>query len=73
MSRISSPNKDAYYQFFFDKQTTPAIKVYPTPENSTDILVFNKLVRMDDLDTATNTMDLPFKAIYEEAELKEEL
>tara|TARA_R100000734_G_C3287421_1_gene79848 strand:+ start:241 stop:915 length:675 start_codon:yes stop_codon:yes gene_type:complete len=48
-------------QFFFDKLTTPAIKVWPTPENSTDILVFNKLVRMDDADTARNTMDMPFR------------
>ena len=31
------------------------------PENSTDILVFNKMVRMDDADKATNTMDLPFR------------
>tara|TARA_B100000242_G_scaffold64029_1_gene39273 strand:- start:296 stop:967 length:672 start_codon:yes stop_codon:yes gene_type:complete len=70
MSRISRseylniPNKDTKArpnQFFFDKQTTPAIKVYPTPENSTDVLVFNKLVRMDDADTAINTMDLPFR------------
>ena len=70
MSRISRseylniPNKDTKArpnQFFFDKQTTPAIKIYPTPENSTDIVVFNKLVRMDDADTATNTMDLPFR------------
>lgn len=61
---LNIPNKDTKArpnQFFFDKQTTPAIKIYPTPENSTDILVFNKLVRMDDADTATNTMDLPFR------------
>ena len=48
-------------QFFFDKTITPAIKVWPAPENSTDILVFNKLVRMDDADTAINTMDMPFR------------
>jgi hypothetical protein len=48
-------------QYFFDKLTTPVIKVWPTPENSTDILVFNKLVRMDDADTAINTMDMPFR------------
>jgi len=48
-------------QFFFDKLTTPVIKVWPTPENSTDILVFNKLIRMDDADTAINTMDMPFR------------
>ena len=48
-------------QFFFDKLTTPAIKIWPAPENSTDILVFNKIVRMDDADKGTNTMDMPFR------------
>ena len=48
-------------QFFVDKQNTPVLKVWPAPENSTDILVFNKMVRMDDADKATNTMDLPFR------------
>ena len=48
-------------QFFFDKTTTPAIKIWPASENSTDLLVFNKLVRMDDADTAINTMDMPFR------------
>jgi len=48
-------------QFFLDKQIRPVLNIWPTPENSTDILVFNKLVRMDDADTATNTMDMPFR------------
>ena len=48
-------------QFFFDKLSTPAIKIRPSPENSTDILVFNKIVRMDDADKSTNTMDMPFR------------
>ena len=48
-------------QFFLDKLTTPVLKVWPTPENSTDILVFNKIVRMDDADAATNTLDMPFR------------
>ena len=61
---INIPNKETKArpsQFFFDKLTTPALKVWPAPENSTDILVFNKLVRMDDADTAINTMDMPFR------------
>ena len=61
---INIPNKETKArpsQFFFDKLTTPALKVWPAPENSTDILVFNKLVRMDDADKATNTMDMPFR------------
>ena len=48
-------------QFFLDKQLSPVLNVWPTPENNTDVLVFNKLVRMDDADTATNTMDMPFR------------
>ena len=48
-------------QFFLDKQNSAVLKVWPAPENSTDILVFNKIVRMDDADTAINTMDMPFR------------
>jgi len=48
-------------QFFFDKLIAPVLKIWPAPENSTDVLVFNKLVRMDDADAGTNTMDMPFR------------
>lgn len=48
-------------QFFLDRQTTPNLKVWPTPENSTDVLHYDALVRMDDADTYTNTLDLPFR------------
>jgi len=61
---LNIPNKTTQArpsQFFIDKQNNPVLKVWPTPENSTDILVFNKLVRMDDADAATNTMDMPFR------------
>ena len=54
MSRISRseylniPNKATQSrpsQFFLDKLTTPVLKIWPAPENSTDILVFNKLIK----------------------------
>ena len=48
-------------QFFLDKQVSPVLNIWPTPENSTDVLVFNKLVRMDDADNAIDTMDMPFR------------
>ena len=48
-------------QFFLDKQNSAILKIWPAPENSTDVLVFNKIVRMDDADTALNTMDMPFR------------
>jgi hypothetical protein len=48
-------------QWFLDKLISPVLKVWPTPDNSTDILVFNKMIRMDDADSGTNTMDMPFR------------
>jgi len=48
-------------QFFIDRQITPVLKVWPTPENNTDIIKFDRLVRMFDGDTFTNTVDLPFR------------
>lgn len=48
-------------QFFLDRQTTPNLKLWPTPDNSTDVLYYDALVRMDDADTYTNTLDMPFR------------
>lgn len=48
-------------QYFVDRQITPQLKVWPVPDNSTDVVVFDRLVRMDDADTYTNTMEVPFR------------
>ena len=49
-------------QFFIDKQITPKISVWPTPDkSSTYTVVMNVLTRMDDSDSATNTMEVPFR------------
>ena len=48
-------------QFFLDRQVTPSLRVWPTPENSTDVVVYNALTRIDDADTAINTLDVPFR------------
>ena len=48
-------------QFFLDRQITPVLKIWPTPENSTDTIIFDALKRMDDADTFINTMDMPFR------------
>ena len=48
-------------QFFVDRQITPAIKIWPTPEISTDTLVYDCLTRIDDADTFTNTVEVPFR------------
>jgi hypothetical protein len=48
-------------QFFLDRQITPVLKVWPTPENSTDQFIFDRLVRIDDADAPVNTMQVPFR------------
>ena len=37
------------------------MKLWPTPENSTDVIHYNALTRMDDADSATNTVEVPFR------------
>ena len=61
---LSIPNKTSTgrpSQFFLDRQTTPNLKIWPAPENSTDVIYYNALTRMDDGDTFINTMDMPFR------------
>jgi hypothetical protein len=48
-------------QFFLDRQLTPNLKLWPIPENSTDVIYYDALTRMDDADTFTNTMEVPFR------------
>jgi len=47
-------------QYFVDRQITPLVKVWPTPDQ-TYYLVFNKLVRMDDASAGVNTLEIPFR------------
>ena len=48
-------------QFFLDRQITPNLKLWPLPDNSTDVIVYDALTRMDDADTYINTVDMPFR------------
>jgi len=61
---LNIPNKTTQgrpNQFFVDRQLTPNMKLWPVPENSTDVVVYDALTRMDDADAYTNSMDLPFR------------
>jgi hypothetical protein len=70
MSRIS---RDAYLsiptktttgrptQFFLDRQITPNLKIWPAPENSTDVIHYDALTRIQDADTMQNTLEVPFR------------
>ena len=61
---LAIPNKTSSgrpTQFFLDRQITPNLKIWLSPENSTDVLYYDALTRMDDADTYTNTLDIPFR------------
>jgi hypothetical protein len=61
---LSIPNKTTQgrpSQFFLDRQITPVLKVWPVPENSTDVIIYDALTRMNDADSQTNTLDMPFR------------
>ena len=61
---LSIPNKTTTgspTQFFLDRQIGPNLKIWPLPENSTDVVIYDALTRIDDADTAVNTMNVPFR------------
>jgi hypothetical protein len=61
---INIPNKTQQArpsQWFLDRQITPVLKLWPVPENSTDQIVYDRLVRLDDADSPTNTIQIPFR------------
>ena len=35
--------------------------MWPVPDNSTDVIVYDALTRMDDADAQVNTLDMPFR------------
>ena len=58
------PNKDTEArpsQWFLDKQITPRLYIWPAAENSTDQVIINRLVRIEDADAGVNTADVPFR------------
>ena len=61
---LSIPNKSTQSrvnQFFLDRQVTPVLKLWPVPDNGTDVIYYDALTRVDDADIYTNTMDMPFR------------
>ena len=48
-------------QFYVDRLITPTVTVWPSPENSTDELIYHRVRRIEDADNAINTADLPFR------------
>ena len=70
MDRISRndyftlPNKTTQgrpSQYFLDRTISPKMFLWASPENSTDQIRYYYVRRMEDVDTLTNTADIPFR------------
>ena len=61
---LTIPNKSTtgrVSQFFLNRLITPQLEVWPTPDKDTDLLIFNRLTRIQDADTFINTFEVPFR------------
>ena len=61
---LTLPNKTTEgrpSQYYFNRQVSPEITLWATPDNSTDTLVYYYVQRIDDADTMVNTTDAPFR------------
>ena len=61
---LNIPNKTTQgrpTQFFLDRQITPNLKIWPAPENATETIIYDALTRINDADTQTNTLEVPFR------------
>ena len=61
---LSTPEKTTQArpsQFYVDRQITPTVTLWPTPENSTDQLIYYRIRLIQDADAGVNTADLPFR------------
>ena len=62
---LNIPNKDNSgrpVQFFLDRQTTPVLKVWPTPDIASQVVTYN-IQRIDDVSTSTENPDVPSRFI----------
>jgi len=61
---LTIPNKSTtgrVDQFFLNRLITPELKLWPVPDNNTDVVVFNRLTRIQDADAYINTFEVPFR------------
>lgn len=61
---LSIPNKATEgrpSQYYFNRQISPQITMWPTPENNTDQIVYYYIRRIEDADALVNDVELPFR------------
>jgi hypothetical protein len=44
-----------------DRLITPVYRIWPSPENNTNQIIYDRIVRIDDADTSVNTVEVPWR------------
>jgi len=63
---INLPNKTQTgrpTQIYVERTATPSFYVWPAPDNSTDVVITQRVQRIEDADTLTNDLDVPSRFI----------
>jgi hypothetical protein len=63
---LNIPNKSQTgrpTQIYVERTATPSFYVWPAPENSTDVVITQRVQRIEDADTLTNDLDVPSRFI----------
>jgi len=66
MEYLNIPNKTTEArptEFFVDRQATPVLYLWPTPENSTDVFVSYRIQRIDDVTASAQDQEIPSRFI----------
>jgi len=61
---LNLPNKTTQgrpSQYYYNRQVTPQITLWATPDSSSDTLVYYYVQRIEDADALVNTTDAPFR------------
>tara|TARA_R110000824_G_scaffold65149_4_gene169915 strand:+ start:1432 stop:2322 length:891 start_codon:yes stop_codon:yes gene_type:complete len=48
-------------QYYVDRLITPIYRIWPAPENNTDQIIYDRIVRIDDADGSVNTVEVPWR------------
>jgi len=63
---INLPNKTQTgrpTQIYVERTATPSFYVWPAPDNSTDVVITQRVQRIEDADSLTNDLDVPSRFI----------
>ena len=60
-AQVNKTSEGKTSQYFFDRQYTPQIYLWPVPENSTDTIIYWGLTQLEDATASYQDTDVPYR------------